>query len=64
MALYHGVYPVKGRGVTKIDQMIDYAIAKARSMRLLKKGDLAVITAGVPLAVAGSTNLIKVHEVE
>jgi len=64
MALYHGVCPVKGRGVTKIDQMIDYAVGKARSMRLLKKGDLAVITAGVPLAITGSTNLIKVHAVE
>jgi len=26
-----------------------------------RKGDLIVITAGLPLAVPGSTNLLKVH---
>lgn len=64
MALYHGVCPVRGREVKNIDQMIKHAVEQAISMGLLKKSDLAVITAGVPLAVTGATNLIKVHSVE
>lgn len=63
MVLYRGVDSVLGEEVTNIDQMIDHAINKAESMKLLRRGDLAVITAGVPMAVTGATNLIKVHEV-
>lgn len=61
MSLFNGVYPVVGDQVKTIDHMIEHAVEKARALGLLKKGDLAVITAGVPRAVIGSTNLIKVH---
>jgi pyruvate kinase len=30
---------------------------------MVKKGDLIVITAGIPLGIPGSTNLIKVQQV-
>ena len=30
----------------------------------VKKGDRVVVTAGVPLGVAGTTNLMKVEKVE
>jgi len=31
------------------------------AMSVARKGDLIVITAGLPLAVPGSTSLLKVH---
>jgi len=33
-------------------------------MRHVSTGDLVVITAGVPIGVTGSTNLLKVEQVE
>jgi pyruvate kinase len=30
---------------------------------LARRGDLIVITAGIPLSVPGSTNLVKIHSV-
>lgn len=63
MTLYWGVTPTLGTQVKFIDHMIENAINYAKKARLLKKGDKAVITAGVPLAVSGATNLIKVHTV-
>jgi pyruvate kinase len=31
--------------------------------RLAKRRDLIVLTAGVPIGIAGSTNMMKVHRV-
>jgi pyruvate kinase len=61
MALFHGVCPVKGQAMKSIDQTIEHGVAQARAMGLIRKGDLAVITAGTPIGVTGTTNLIKVH---
>ncbi len=35
----------------------------ARELGLAKAGDLVVITGGVPIGVAGSTNLLKVEKI-
>ena len=35
----------------------------ARESGLVGKNDLIIITCGLPLAVPGSTNLVKVHRV-
>jgi len=61
MALYHGVYPVKGQAVKNIDHMIEHAVEQACAIGLIRRGDLVVITAGAPIGVTGTTNLIKVH---
>ena len=39
--------------------LFDHAIAAAEKQGLLEKGDLAVITSGVPLGVSGTTNMLK-----
>lgn len=36
-------------------------VSVASSLNLVNSGDLVVITAGVPLGVSGTTNLLKVH---
>ena len=43
--------------------MIDLSIECARNAGLIKDGDLVVLTAGVPVGVSGTTNMIKVHVV-
>lgn len=47
--------------MTSTDDLIHHAVQKAVEADLLKNGDLVVITAGVPLGVSGTTNLMKVH---
>ena len=41
----------------------EHSIDEAVRAGLLKEGDVAVITAGVPLGRPGTTNLINVHVV-
>lgn len=45
-------------------ELFDSAINTAKAAGLLNTGELVVITAGVPLGVAGNTNMIKVQSVE
>lgn len=43
--------------------LFDHAIEKAEEEGFLSKGDMTVITSGVPIGVSGTTNMIKVQEV-
>ena len=57
-----GVIPLMAEvTMTSTDDLIHHAVHKAVEAGLLKDGDLVVITAGVPLGVSGTTNLMKVH---
>ena len=61
-ALSWGVIPLMAEEMmTNTDDLIHHAVRKATEAGLLKNGDLVVITAGVPLGVSGTTNLMKVH---
>ena len=44
------------------DELIRHAIDVSLSKGYIKKGDLVVITAGVPLGMSGTTNLLKVEK--
>lgn len=61
LLLTWGVVPLQGRKTENTDQMIYEAITVSLNKRLIAKGDLVVITAGVPVGVPGTTNLLKVH---
>lgn len=61
MILYWGVYPIKTEKVKSTDEIIDVSVKEALEKKYINNGDLVVVTAGVPVGVAGSTNLIKVH---
>lgn len=63
LALTWGVYPVKTSHAGSTDEIIDNSINSVKDMNYLKEGDLVVITAGVPVGVSGTTNLIKVHSI-
>ncbi|WFD10832.1 pyruvate kinase [Tepidibacter hydrothermalis] len=61
LALSWGVYPVLTESTTSTDEVIDNSIKASLEAGYIKNGELVVITAGVPVGVVGTTNLIKVH---
>lgn len=61
LCIVWGVNPLKVRETQGTDQMIEEAINSSLEAGLIRTGDLVVLTAGVPIGVPGSTNLIKVH---
>jgi pyruvate kinase len=63
LALVWGVYPQLGRMCSSTDEMLDSAVEDSLNSGLVKHGDLVVITAGVPVGEAGTTNLMKIHVV-
>ncbi len=58
-----GVNPVLSREVRSTDEMLEVAVDSALSAGLVSSGDLVVITAGVPVGEAGTTNLLKIHTI-
>ena len=63
LALSWGVTPVLMSTVRTTDELIDLSIAAAVRDELLEDGDTVVVTAGVPVGVSGSTNILKVQTV-
>lgn len=61
LMLVWGVYPILSHGADSTDEVIDISVESAIKKGYINQGDLIVITAGIPVGVAGSTNLIKVH---
>lgn len=64
MGIVWGIIPldVKNRS-DSTDDLFNRSIEVSVEQGLIKPGEVAIITAGVPLRKAGSTNLIKVHVV-
>jgi len=63
LQLIRGVIPLKVKQTFSTDDMFHEAIKGVLSSGMVKSGDLVVITAGVPINVSGTTNLIRVHVV-
>lgn len=61
LSLFWGVETVSVKEGKSTDEVFDYALLSSQEAGLINKGDLVVITAGVPVGVAGATNLMKVH---
>ena len=58
-----GVQPLLMMKEEKADDLFEEAERLAVKSGYLKKGDIAVLTAGVPLGISGKTNMIRVIEV-
>ena len=56
-----GVYPIIVDTAHETDELIERAIVGALKENYVQEGDLTVLTAGIPLGVSGTSNLIKVH---
>lgn len=63
MNLSWGVTPLVIAEETNTDDLFQHAVDAAEAHHLVQSGDLVVITAGVPLGISGTTNLLKVHVV-
>ena len=63
MLLLWGVQPVFVPQSSNTDEMMSNAIEGAMESGWIKTGDLVVITAGIPVGITGTTNMIRVHTV-
>lgn len=63
LSLTWGVYPVLSPYSNSTDDVIDFSINSAIDKGYVHQGDLVVVTAGVPVGLSGSTNLLKVHTI-
>lgn len=61
MNLSWGVIPIMVEEKDNTDELFEHVVEVARKQTLVQNGDLCVITAGVPLGVSGTTNLLKVQ---
>lgn len=63
LVLSWGVYPVMCQEKKNTDELFDHAVEVSKNAGVIKRGDLAVITAGIPLGISGTTNMLKVQVV-
>lgn len=61
MNLSWGVIPIMIEEQNNTDALFEHVVKVAEQNHLVKSGDLTVITAGIPLGVSGTTNMLKVH---
>jgi pyruvate kinase len=64
LTLSWGVQAFQIASPTSVDELFQQGATLALKMGVVKKDDLIVITGGVPIGVARSTNLLKVQKVE
>ena len=61
--LVWGVYPLIKSSPTNLEEWLEVARITALETGVAQSGDAIVVTAGLPLGITGSTNLVKVHKV-
>jgi pyruvate kinase len=63
LALAWGVHSVHTQDVKDVTEMTEKALEAARREEFAKPGDILVIIAGMPFAVPGNTNLLRIAQV-
>lgn len=61
LSIVWGVYPVIAEKMESADEVIEKSVNEALNQGYVKKGELVVVAAGVPVGYTGTTNLMKVH---
>lgn len=61
LMVVRGVYPAVVKDIKSTDDFYAKAEVAALKSGLVEKGDLVVMTAGVPVGTTGTTNMFKVH---
>ena len=61
LSLSWGITPLMMSLAHSTDELIEMSTALAKENGYLHNGELAVVTAGVPVGVSGTTNMIKIH---
>jgi pyruvate kinase len=63
LALNWGITPILSESKNDFEDLVKTAINLSQNAKLIKDGDLVVITAGVPVGFSGTTNLIRIETV-
>ena len=63
LSLSWGITPLMMALAHSTDELIEMSTSLAKENGYLHNGELAVVTAGVPVGVSGTTNMIKIHMV-
>lgn len=63
LALSWGVYPILSKYEHDSNNLFEHAVKYAKESKIVSKGDIVVITAGIPLDTSGNTNVLKVETV-
>ena len=61
LAISWGITPLMRPLAHSTDELIEMSTSLAKENGYLHDGELAVVTAGVPVGVSGTTNMIKIH---
>lgn len=61
LTLLWGAYPIVGGHVSTIDSILEESVEQSVKHKYVTHGDIVIITAGVPVGEAGTTNLMKIH---
>jgi pyruvate kinase len=64
LLLYWGVHPFQIAKASSVDDLFATGARLSKELGLAKPGDLIVITGGIPIGIAGSTNLLKVEKIQ
>lgn len=59
-----GVTPLMCKLKNNTDELFDHAVEVSYQAGIINKGDTVVITAGIPLGISGTTNMLKVQSVD
>ena len=63
LSLSWGITPLLMALAHSTEELIELSTSLAKEKGYLHNGELAVVTAGVPVGVSGTTNMIKIHMV-
>lgn len=63
LAISWGVTPQAGMALKSTDELFEEGIAVALDTKFVTRGDTVVLTAGVPVGVSGTTNMIKAQQI-
>ncbi len=61
MNMSWGVTPVLVKKADHSDALFEHAVERTCEEKLIRDGDMVVITGGLPLGISGTTNMLKVH---
>lgn len=61
LSIVWGVRPIIVEKMVSTDEVILKSVTEAEKQGVVKKGDMVVIAAGIPIGYTGTTNFMKVH---
>ena len=63
LSLTWGVYPLLCPPTSQTDEIFNTAVSVALEAKVIKNGDLVILTAGVPVGVPGTTNFMRIDTI-